>query len=93
MISFKDNNIYTSIPEKLDQEYFESIVKKDNIIIERIISSTDAQIILDPFMGSGTTAIAAKKLNRHFIGVELSSEYVDLSKKRLERALNILPLF
>ena len=38
MISFKDNNIYTSIPEKLDQEYFESIVKKDNIIIERIIS-------------------------------------------------------
>lgn len=62
-------------------------------LIERIISSTDAQIILDPFMGSGTTAIAAKKLNRHFIGVELSSEYVDLSKKRLERALNILPLF
>ena len=34
-------------------------------------------------MGSGTTAIAAKKLNRHFIGVELSSEYVDLSKKPL----------
>ncbi|MEI7787496.1 MAG: site-specific DNA-methyltransferase [Chlorobiaceae bacterium] len=62
-------------------------------LIERIISSTDAQIILDPFMGSGTTAVAAKKLNRNFVGIELSSEYVELSKKRLERSLNILPLF
>jgi len=62
-------------------------------LIERIISSTDAQLILDPFMGSGTTAVAAKKLNRNFVGIELSSEYVELSKKRLERFLNILPLF
>ncbi len=62
-------------------------------LIERIISSTDAQIILDPFMGSGTTAIAAKQLNRFFIGIELSSDYVDLSKKRLERTLNTLRLF
>ena len=53
-------------------------------LIERIISSTDAQIILDPFMGSGTTAVAAKKLNRNFVGIELSSEYVELSKKRLD---------
>ena len=52
-------------------------------LIERIISSTNAKIILDPFMGSGTTAIAAKKLNRNFIGVEISPEYCEMSKKRL----------
>ena len=52
-------------------------------LIERIISSTNAQIILDPFMGSGTTALAAKKLKRHFVGIEISPEYVELSKKRM----------
>ncbi len=53
-------------------------------LIERVISSTDAQIILDPFMGSGTTAIAAKKLGRDFIGIELSKNYIKLSEKRLK---------
>ncbi len=38
MINFKDN-IFADMPDKLDKEYFESIVKKDNIIIERIISN------------------------------------------------------
>jgi DNA modification methylase len=52
-------------------------------LIERIISSTNAKIVLDPFMGSGTTALAAKKLNRHFVGIEISPEYVELSKKRM----------
>ena len=51
-------------------------------LIERIISSTSAKVILDPFMGSGTVAIAAKKLNRHFIGIELSPDYVQLAKNR-----------
>ena len=62
-------------------------------LIERIVSSTDAKIILDPFMGSGTTAVAAKKLNRHFVGIEISEEYNELAKKRLERTLNTLQLF
>lgn len=53
-------------------------------LIERIIGSTNAKLILDPFMGSGTTAIAAKKLNRNFIGIELSEEYVKLSQKRFD---------
>jgi len=53
-------------------------------LIERVISSTDAQIILDPFMGSGTTAIAAKKLGRDFVGIELSKNYIKLAEKRLE---------
>ncbi|MBQ7560248.1 MAG: site-specific DNA-methyltransferase [Synergistaceae bacterium] len=52
-------------------------------LIERIISSTNANIILDPFMGSGTTAVAAKNLNRNFIGIEIAPEYCEMSKERL----------
>lgn len=62
-------------------------------LIERIISSTNANLILDPFMGSGTTAIAAKKLGRDFVGIELSPEYVELSKKRLDDSLRTQSLF
>ena len=52
-------------------------------LIERIISSTNAKIILDPFMGSGTTAVAAKNLGRDFVGIEISLEYCEMSKERL----------
>lgn len=53
-------------------------------LINRIISSTDAKIIFDPFMGSGTTAIAALMNNRNYLGIELSPEYTDLAKKRIK---------
>lgn len=52
-------------------------------LAERIIGSTNAQVVLDPFSGSGTTALAATKLGRNFIGLELSKEYVEMSEKRL----------
>lgn len=42
-------------------------------------------IVLDPFMGSGTTALVAKQLNRNFIGYELNPDYVDMIKKRLNK--------
>ena len=41
-------------------------------------------IVLDPFMGSGTTAVVAKKLGRDYIGIELNSEYVSLARERLK---------
>jgi site-specific DNA-methyltransferase (adenine-specific) len=46
--------------------------------------SKENDIVLDPFMGSGTTAIACKELNRHFIGFEISKEYCDIANKRLD---------
>ena len=52
-------------------------------LIDRIISSTNAQTILDPFMGSGTTAIAALQNNRDYIGIELSSEYCQMAESRI----------
>ncbi len=41
-------------------------------------------IVLDPFMGSGTTCFVAKKLNRQYIGLEKELNYFKISKKRLE---------
>lgn len=52
-------------------------------LIERIVQSTTAQVVLDPFMGSGTTAIAAKKNGRTYLGIELSKEYAGLAEKRI----------
>lgn len=55
-------------------------------LLERLILMTTeaGDIVLDPFMGTGTTAIAAKRLGRHFIGIEIDPEYVKLAIKKLE---------
>ncbi len=60
--------------------------QKPEMILERIIraSSDPGDIVLDPFMGSGTTAVVATKLGRHFIGFEINEEYLRLSMKRLD---------
>ena len=50
-------------------------------------------IILDPFMGSGTTAIAALKSKRHYIGYETNKDYILLAKKRIEECKNEATLF
>jgi len=55
--------------------------------IERIIKChtiSSQDVVLDPFMGSGTTAVACKKLDRNFIGIEKEQQYVDLANKRLK---------
>lgn len=52
-------------------------------LIDRIISSTDANVILDPFMGSGTTAISALNFGRKFIGIDISPEYCRMAEERL----------
>lgn len=53
-------------------------------LIERIIDSTDARVILDPFIGSGTTAIAAINLERKYIGIDISKKYLDMADKRIK---------
>ena len=56
-------------------------------LIDRIIGSTRAKVVLDPFMGSGTTAVSAKKLGRNFIGIDIAKEYCHLAEKRLKTFL------
>lgn len=53
-------------------------------LIDRIISSTEAQVILDPFMGSGTTAISAINHDREYIGIEVSPEYCKMARDRIK---------
>ena len=53
-------------------------------LIDRIISSTTGKIILDPFAGSGTTAVCAKKFDRNFILIEKSLRYCEMAQKRID---------
>jgi site-specific DNA-methyltransferase (adenine-specific) len=48
--------------------------------------SNEGDVVLDPFMGSGTTGVACKNLNRNFIGIELDPEYFRIAKERIESA-------
>lgn len=62
------------------------ITQKPLDLIEKFVlnSSEKGQIVLDPFMGSGTTGLACKKTGRRFIGVEIDPRYFDIAKNRIE---------
>jgi len=59
---------------------------KNKDIINHIITSYSLQndIVLDPFIGSGTTAIACKRLNRKYIGFEINKEYYEIAQQQIE---------
>ena len=54
--------------------------------------SNEGEIVLDPFMGSGTTAKVARALGRHYIGFEISAEYCDIIRQRLEQTKSLFDL-
>ncbi len=60
-------------------------------LIERIIltGTNKGDIVLDPFMGSGTTAAVAKKLGRHYLGYETVAEYCEIAEARLSKIKEI----
>lgn len=60
----------------------EKPVELMKILIEN--SSNKNEIVLDPFMGIGSTGIACKKLNRNFIGIEIDEKYFNIAKERIE---------
>lgn len=61
--------------------------EKPEKLLERIIliGSKENDVILDPFMGSGTTGVVAKKLNRKFIGIEIDKNYFNMAKERIQK--------
>ncbi len=65
--------------------------EKPEKLVERIIliGSKEGDTILDPFMGSGTTGVVAKKYNRNFVGIEIDENFFEIAKERIE---NVDPL-
>lgn len=61
------------------------------LLAERMVTSARAKIVLDPFMGSGTTLAAAKKFNISYIGIEKSFKYCERASKRTDSL--IIPMF
>ncbi len=74
---------YWSMPENTDHP----TQKPEKLIAKLILaSSNEGDIVFDPFLGSGTTSVVARKLNRHFCGVEMNEDYCLLAAKRLQMA-------
>lgn len=61
--------------------------QKPVALMRWILEFFDNHTILDPFLGSGTTAVAAKELGRKFIGIEISEEYCKIAVKRLRQGV------
>lgn len=51
------------------------------------LASNEGDIVLDPFLGSGTTAVAAKQLKRNYIGIEISEKYCEIARQRLRQEM------
>lgn len=74
------SHIHYSNPERMPHP-----TQKPLALMERIIkaSSNENDIVLDPFVGSGSTCVAAQELNRRWIGFDLNPEYIKMSKSRM----------
>ena len=74
---------FWSMPENTDHP----TQKPEKLIAKLILaSSKEGDMIFDPFLGSGTTSVVAKKLKRHYCGIEINNEYCCWTEKRLEMA-------
>ena len=95
LVKDKNNYVFNKIdhyPEDvlfIKREYWANKVKTPTRLPEELVSkliaygSNEGDIVLDPFMGSGTTAVCAKSMNRHYLGFEIVKDYVDFAKKRI----------
>ena len=85
------SNIWTdiTIPFWSMAENTEHPTQKPEKLLAKLIlaSSNENDMVFDPFVGSGTTAVTAYKLNRRFLGIERERKYVALTMKRLELAI------
>ena len=76
---------YQPINSKDKKQYGHPTIKPLNIITNLILNSShEGDIVLDPFMGSGTTPVAFVETNRHYIGFEIDENYYNIACKRLD---------
>ena len=76
-------------PRNEEKAFGKHPTQKPIALVERCLlaSTNPGESVLDPFMGSGTTAVACIRLNRHFIGIELDLNHLTLGKNRTDREL------
>jgi len=86
------SNLWTdlTVPFWSMPENTEHPTQKPEKLLAKVIlaSSRPGDVVFDPFVGSGTTSVVAKKLGRHYVGVEIDLEYCCLAEKRLSIAEN-----
>jgi DNA modification methylase len=78
------NGGYEAAPSKPQSNSHPTV--KPIALMEYLVKlvSREGQVILDPFMGSGTTGMACKKLNREFVGIEMMPDYMEIAKARID---------
>lgn len=77
---------------KINGEKAHSTQKPEALLLRAIISSTQTgDIVLDPFFGTGTTGAVAKKLHRHWIGIEREKKYVEIAQERIDNVESLVP--
>ena len=77
----------TPLNQKDKKTYGHPTIKPLDMVSNFIInSSKEGDIVFDPFIGSGTTAVAAIKCNRNFLGYELNPDYYEICNKRIKEA-------
>lgn len=86
---------YTTLRNQEDNvRYHHPTVKPCDIVRNFVVnSSREGDTILDPFLGSGTTAVACIREKRHFVGFELNEEYYEMACKRIDAERQQLTLF
>ena len=90
----KKSYFITSVNKKEKQLYGHPTIKPLDIIENLIInSSLENDTILDCFMGSGTTGVACKNLNRNFIGIEIDEQYYEIAKQRINEVSEETTIF
>ena len=87
--SYEDAKTYYIAPiNHKDKKLYRHPTIKPLDLTQKVIrnSSREGQVVLDPFMGSGTTGVACVKENRNFIGYEINETFFDIAKKRIEKS-------
>ena len=79
-------HLQRKIDNRGDELHHETVKLLEVVKIPIVHASNEGDLICDPFIGSGTTAVACKQLNRKFIGIEIEQKYCDIAKKRLEQS-------
>ena len=69
-----------------ERKYGKHPTQKPEQLMEHFVSilSDEGNVVLDPFMGSGSVGVAAVRLNRKFIGIEIEEKYYDIADSRIE---------